>query len=204
MKWIVFDGWGVIFREPDDVGSLLTPFVQKQNPSQSAEQIREAYVQASGGVISPGQFWAILGLGHRYPRIQEELLDSYWIFDEQFIPTAEQLGKRYSLGLLSNDLSEWSLGLRRRYGIESFFEVAVISDEARCRKPDRGICETFLKRAGAAGGDCLFIDDRLRNLRGAAAAGMRTCWFDRTGAVDDDFQPDLRVESFVELSAAIE
>jgi HAD superfamily hydrolase (TIGR01549 family) len=204
MKWIVFDGWGVIYREPDDVENLLTPFVRRHNPAQTSEQVREAYAQASGGSISARQFWAMLGLGGRYPQIQEELLDSYWIFDEQFVPAAERLMERYSLGLLSNDLSAWSLGLRRRYGIERYFQVAVVSDEARSRKPDRGIYETFLEQAGVPGRECLFIDDRLRNLRGAAGVGMRTCWFDRTGVADEDFQADLRVKSFAEMSAAVE
>ncbi len=202
MKWIAFDGWGVIFTEPDDVANKLTPFVIRYNPSETFDHIRSVYRQASAGQISAREFWTRIGLGDRYPRIQEELLDSYCIYDETFGPAADELQKRYRLGFLSNDLTEWSQGLRRRYGIERYFQVVVISDEARSRKPDHGIYETFLARAGAAGPDCLFVDDRLPNLRGAAEVGMRTCWFDRTGVPDGDFQPDVRVRSFGEIAGA--
>lgn len=204
MKWIAFDGWGVIYRERDDVEDLLTPFVQEHIPSRTYEYIRDVYVQASVGEITAAEFWTRIGLGDQYPQIQEELLNAHYIFDEQFIPAAEGLQNRYSLGLLSNDLSEWSLGLRRRYHIERFFQIVVVSDEARSRKPDREIYEMFLRRAGCAPHDCLFIDDRLRNLRGAAEVGMRTCWFDRTGAADADFQADARVTSFLDLPAVLE
>jgi FMN phosphatase YigB (HAD superfamily) len=207
MKWIVFDAWGVIYSEPDDVANKLTPFVLpfllKHNLALPRERIREAYIRASAGQTTAAQFWGEIGLGDRYPRIQEELLDSYLIFDEQFTSVALGLQKRYLLGLLSNDLSEWSAGLRQRYHIERFFQAVVISDEAGSRKPDRGIYETFLRRAGCAAGDCLFIDDRLRNLHGAAQLGMRTCWFDRTGVPDADFEAEARVTSFPELPNAI-
>ena len=124
--------------------------------------------------------------------------------EPHFIPIAEQLSSRYPLALLTNDLTEWSEGLRRRYGIDRFFQVTVVSGEARSRKPDHGICETFLQKAGVPGGECLFIDDRLRNLKAAAEVGLRTCWFDRTGVPDADFVPDVRIQSLPELPEAIE
>ena len=204
MKWIVFDVWGVVYTECESVDNVLTPFVRRYVPSLAREQIRDAYRRASVGDLSAREFWTRLGLGDRYPQIQEEMLDSAHILDEHFIPIAEQLKGRYSLALLSNDLTEWSEGLRRRFGIDRFFQVTVISDEARSRKPDHGIYKTFLQRAEISGAECLFIDDRLRNLKGAAEVGLRTCWFDRTGLPDADFVPDVQIQSLLELPEAIE
>lgn len=204
MKWIIFDGWGVIYTVRDNVGELLTPFVQGQNPAASYEMVRDAYMQAIVGEISPRTFWARVGLGGRYPEIERELLDSQDILDGQFVPAAEELSRLSRLGLISNDISDWSKHLRQRYGIDRLLWVCVISDAVRRRKPDRGIFEAFLGKITAPAGQCLFVDDRLENLRGAAAAGLRTCWFDRDGLVDDDFEPDLHVHSFEELPEAVE
>lgn len=84
MKWIVFDVWGVVYTECESVDNVLTPFVRGHIPSLAREQIRDAYRRASVGEISAQEFWTRLGLGDRYPQIQEEMLDSAHILDEHF------------------------------------------------------------------------------------------------------------------------
>jgi HAD superfamily hydrolase (TIGR01509 family) len=49
---------------------------------------------------------------------------------------------------------------------------AVISSDAKVRKPDRGIYERLLVETGRWPAELLFIDDRTKNVAGATALGI--------------------------------
>jgi 2-haloacid dehalogenase len=60
------------------------------------------------------------------------------------------------------------------------FEDVVVSGTERLLKPDPAIYRLLLDRNGLRAGQCLFIDDSLKNAEGARAVGMRAHHF--TGA----------------------
>ena len=62
--------------------------------------------------------------------------------------------------------------LREKLGIERLLTGAVISSDAKVRKPDRGIYEQLLVATGYRPAELLFVDDRARNVAGAAAVGI--------------------------------
>ncbi len=199
MRWIVFDAMGVIFEVPDDTNDLLVPYIQERRATVSSEQINDAYLRASLGQISSQRFWQEVGLGDRYPDIERDYLDTRLTLDPEALPVFRELGRRFSLGILSNDVKEWSAYLRRKHGLDDLIKVAIISGEVGCRKPDARIYEILLAKTGAAPADCAMVDDRTRNLRAAAGAGMRTVWFAREQD-GEGFAPDFEVRSFKELA----
>jgi HAD superfamily hydrolase (TIGR01509 family) len=201
INWIVFDAMGVVFTVGDDTNDLLVPFVQERNRDIARDVINAAYHRASLGKISSCQFWGEVGLGDKYPGVEYEYLDSMLTLDDAFIPCAKALSARFRLGLLSNDVSEWSKWLRNKFAL-NFFDCVVISGDVRVRKPDTGIYERFLQECQASAGTCVFIDDRHRNLSAAQAVGMRTIHFARE-AEAGDFVPDARIEGFAELETVI-
>ena len=144
---IVFDAMGVIYRDSDDVAACLVPFLGESGVACGPEEVKTAYRDASLGACSARQFWERLGLGARYPGIQEEYLSSRLRFDEAFVAAAESLADGFDIAMLSNDVGEWSSALRRIFGIERFFSFAVISSEARARKPDPAIYRSLLGKA---------------------------------------------------------
>ncbi len=192
---------GVIFTVCDDTNDLLVPFIQKHNKLISRENIIEIYLRASLGQITSGQFWQEVGLGAQYPQIEIVYLDTQLILDDGFIPVARAMSKQYSLALLSNDVSEWSIYLRKRFGLD-FLDMAIISGDIHCRKPDLDIYERFLKETGAQAGECIFIDDRCMNLAVARSVGMRTIHFLRQE--ESDFEADACIAHFNELEHALE
>jgi HAD superfamily hydrolase (TIGR01509 family) len=101
------------------------------------------------------------------------------------------------LACLSNDVSEWSAALRRRFGIEDAFEVWLISGDLGCKKPDREIYEVAAQRLGADGDAVLFVDDRPGNLDVAAERGWLTVQF---GGEPSDHRA---IQSFAELPPLI-
>lgn len=201
IKWIIFDAMGVIFTESDDIHNILIPFVQQRNPI-SQEYIYDVYRRASVGEIGPREFWEDVGLGYKYPMIEATYLDSRSDLDTGFAPVARLLSKKYCIGLLSNDISQWSAYLRNKFSID-FFDVVIISSDVYCRKPDPPIFAHFLKNAKAYTEECIFIDDRIRNLIAAQSIGMRTIHFVRRDE-KYDFVPDGRITSFEQLEDTIE
>ncbi|MEW6103297.1 MAG: HAD-IA family hydrolase [bacterium] len=195
-RWIVFDAMGVIFEVGDDTNDLLVPFVQQRHKV-SKERINELYIEASLGRITSERFWNEVGLGTYYPAIQTEYLDTCLTLDREFPIVVERLAARYFLGLLSNDVGEWSVYLMKKHSLE-FFDVVVVSGFVGYRKPDLKIYEIFLQEAKATAGSCVFVDDRHKNLRTAKTLGFKTIHFERTPELNT-FTPDARIRSFVEL-----
>ncbi len=73
--------------------------------------------------------------------------------------------------ILSNDPGgPAGRGLRELAG--PFVDVVVLSGDVGLAKPDRRIYELVAQRIGLDPGECVFVDDLVGNVRGAAAAGM--------------------------------
>ena len=200
-KWIVFDAMGVIFEVGDDTNDLLVPFVQERHRI-SKERINELYMEASLGRMTSERFWHEVGLGAYYPDIETEYLDTRLTIDQGFPIVAARLAERYSLGLLSNDVGEWSAFLRRKHSLD-FFKVVVVSGLVGYRKPDCRIYDIFLREAKATSDSCLLVDDRPKNLQAAKALGFKTIHFARTPDAGD-FASDAYIKSFSELEDAIQ
>jgi len=199
--WVVFDAMGVVFTICDDTNDLLVPFIWERNAAISREAINEVYIRASLGQISSRRFWEEVGLGGQYPEVETTYLDTRLTLDPEFGPVARRLAERFSLGLLSNDLSEWSAYLRARHSLE-FFDAVTISGDAGCRKPSPEIYERFLADCGARAEECVFIDDKLKNLAAAAGLGMKTIRFARQPE-ESAFKPDATIDTFARLEEAI-
>jgi HAD superfamily hydrolase (TIGR01509 family) len=199
--WVVFDAMGVVYTASDDVSDLLWPFLVLHNPNVDKKKFIDAYVRVSLGSISCPEFWERMGLGRRYPQIEQEYLDTMLTMDSEFRQAALGLHEHYKIGMLSNDVGDWSRYLRKRFDID-FFDAAVISGDVLCRKPDRKIFEKFLEKSGAMSEECIFIDDRKKNLEVAASIGFKTIWFHR---IEDDlqFKPDFEIRSFLDLEYVV-
>jgi len=168
---VVFDAMGVTFVEGDDVSNLLIPFVARECGCTNGEAIRQLYLPASLGRISSQEFWARLGCA---PACERAYLDTQLKLDPDFVAVAERLEKRYVLAMLSNDVSEWSTYLRRRFALDRFFTSVVISGDYGFRKPERRLYQILLRSLNVAPHRCVFVDDQPRNLETAAQLGMHT------------------------------
>ena len=82
-------------------------------------------------------------------------------------------------------------------------DICIISGDAGCRKPSREIYSCALQKTGAEAGNCVFVDDRDRNLIPARALGMHAIRFvrDETGCCLDGVPA---VRNFTELITAVE
>jgi putative hydrolase of the HAD superfamily len=176
MKCIALDAMGVIFNAADDVAELLVPFIKDRNKMNTTEEIEALYIEASLGIISPDEFWNKVNLS---PDVEDTYLSGHSLVPgvKEFLENARL--RNIPVWCLSNDVERWSAKLRVMFGIEELLTGAVISSEARLRKPDSRIYQCFLDRSGYKPSEVLFVDDRIRNVEAAAEMGINTILFSK-------------------------
>lgn len=173
-KCLFIDAMGVLYASGDDVGDLLIPFCHKKGSACGGEFILQVYLDCSLGKISSDELWKRVGFSNN---CDEEHIQRYSL-NPGVMETLSVLKKSgFKLYCVSNDVPEWSRLLRKRFSLEGFFEGWVVSGEAGVRKPDPRIYDLALEKSGYDPGDCLFIDDRLQNLKTALEKGMKVLKF---------------------------
>lgn len=99
------------------------------------------------------------------------------------------------LGLITNGASAMQRGKLAAVGLATAFEPTVVSSEVGAKKPDPGIFEHALVQAGAEPADAWHVGDNpWVDVLGAAAAGLRTVWVNRTGMERPDDAPRAHFE----------
>lgn len=80
----------------------------------------------------------------------------------------------YAITNWNGETFRWT---RDRHGFLDHFRDIVVSGDERVIKPDPAIYRLLLDRNGLEASSCLFIDDSLKNVEGAKAAGMKAHHF---------------------------
>lgn len=181
-NWLIFDAMGVIFDVGDDTWDLLIPYIKLHKPETEEQLILDFYIKASLGEITSKEFWQSLGF-EDWQKTKKDYLDTCLTMNKDFVITAERLSQNYNLAMLSNDISEWSAYLRKKFDIDRFFKVIVISGDVGCRKPDKSIYGILLQRINVPVERCIFFDDRVKNLISAKELGIKAILFN-SGKVD--------------------
>lgn len=121
-----------------------------------------------------------------YPEYEKEIRAYYGRWEEMLggaiQPTVEifrslkDTGK-YTFYALTNWSAETFPVALERYDFLKWFDGIVMSGEEKTRKPFPEIYELLLNRFNIDPSQALFIDDSLRNIEGAEAAGIATIHF---------------------------
>lgn len=188
MKAVIFDVMGVIFEDNDDINDLLIPFIQERNPDISCEEVEELFLQGSSGRFGSKKFWEKVGLESDADKLDQIYFPGRFTLDKEFLPLAHHLKPDYKIGLLSNDIAEWSAFLTELHGVKSLVDVSVVSGKEGIRKPDERIYEIILKKLDIFASDSIYIDDRIPNVVVADKLGFEAILFNRTGLEYDGKQ----------------
>lgn len=154
----------------------------------------ELFSKANLGVISSNEIFNLLGFDNAEYHMKR-YIENYLTLDKGFIPFAEKIKDKYDLVLLSNDVSEWSRYTTEFYGLNKYFKYKSVSAEMKCRKPDFKIFDLTLEMLGKRPAECIFVDNRTRNLLAAEEVGISPILFDRDG----EHYYGVTVNSFEEL-----
>lgn len=173
---------GVIYRACDDVAEILIPFVRAHGGGEvSDDEVSTAYFETSLGLHSSREFWIRVGCD---PSREDDYLARHELTPGLFPFLASARERFEQVWCLSNDVSEWSSRLRSRFDLDRFFDGFVISGDVGFRKPSPVIYSRLSERAGAAGAELLFVDDRAANVGAATRLGWQAVVFDVNGGAD--------------------
>jgi HAD superfamily hydrolase (TIGR01509 family) len=193
---LVLDAMGVIYQSADDVAELLVPFVRDNGGISNIDAINELYTHASLGRISATKFWQEAGVS---PELEDEYLAQHRLSDGLLTFLRELPDTIEAVWCLSNDVAEWSYKLREKYCLGEYFSEFIVSGDVGHRKPDAAIYRSLLDKVGCPPSDCVFVDDRPKNLDAAALLGFRVVHFATTDR-DQLPGPYPRVQSFQQLA----
>ena len=88
----------------------------------------------------------------------------------------EKLSQDYAVYLLSN-LDYEELALIRTMQFNKYISGGVYSCEEGCAKPDKELYQRLLDKYNLKAEECVFVDDKIRNVRAAESAGYNGVYF---------------------------
>ena len=78
------------------------------------------------------------------------------------------------MACLTNDVTEWSTLLRRRFGLDDRIRPWIVSGDVGSRKPSEAIFVELERRLDVPLRVCLLVDDRIDSLATGKKLGMAT------------------------------
>ena len=197
-KILVLDAMGVIYQSCDDVEELLVPFIREQGSSIDRKAIEDLYTRASLGEFSSEEFWAKVGVDYN---LEDEYLDRHQLSVglSDFLSVFKNQVKA-PIYCLSNDVSEWSIKLRKKFQLDQYIERWFISGDLKIRKPSSGIYDVLIREANVKPTQMLFVDDREKNIAAANEFGIQTilCKMNNEDGYNDEGESTV-IYSFNEL-----
>lgn len=149
---------------------------------------REFGIPCAGSAVE-ALYRRYLGIGH-------------WFIDGA-IETLDYLRSRgYRLFLASNGVSDTQYSRLESAGIRPYFEEVFISETTGSHKPERAYFDyCFARIPGFDPAAALLVGDSLSSdVRGGKAAGIATCWFNRSGKpAPPELRPDFEIRTLAEL-----
>jgi len=167
-RLVVFDAMGVLYAAGDDEFELLIPYLRELGCRLRDDEIDRAYEEASVGRLTSAEFWEICGV-----RGDDRMYCSRHTLTpgmDALLADLSHIGVQ--MACLSNDVSEWSRILRKRFGLEQWISTWVISGDIRAQKPDPEAFRTLAQRTGEPLDAMVFFDDSQRNVDAALGLGM--------------------------------
>ena len=94
------------------------------------------------------------------------------------------------LGIGTNMTSVMQFRKLETYGLLSYFDFIVSSEEAGSEKPDKILFRMCVTKAGCEASECLYVGDNLKNdVQAAMRAGLNAAWFNPEKAPLPDGAP---------------
>ncbi len=131
--------------------------------------LKEAGIEANESLI--------LGLLGKIRQVKSKLV----VFDDVVPALSELKVRQLSLGLISN-IERDITSLLDEVGLSDWFQVVVTSLETGLTKPQPGIFQFALKRAGVQPSEAIYVGDQYQvDVGGANSVGMKGVLLDRGG-----------------------
>jgi len=187
---IIFDLGEVYLKGFYDVEYILEPIL---NISAQAiyQQLRgDDLVSLFQGKITENEYWNRISKKNKW-KIQNNVLKKAIRKNFEEIEGVrdiiEKLKKQnYKLGLLSVHAKEWVDYCNKKFNYHKLFDAIVYSYQEAACKPDKKVYKLILKKLNSLPHECVFIDDKAKNLLPADELGIKTIRFENAQQLRKD------------------
>lgn len=130
----------------------------------------------------------------------------YVYLDKDTEMVLQALHGKYKLGIISNyAIPECVYKLLKKYDLEKFFNVVIVSAAVNKRKPSPEIFDNTAKELGVSPSETVFVGDTLdADVDGAKAVGMKSVYILRREEKETHFVPDKMIKRLSELISVID
>ena len=180
IKAIIFDFGGVLSTD-DDIPKFWQENGKKLgvDPEAGSEIALPIWMEARVGKIDSDIYWEKLGA---FTKMSAEEFKKYFIgctgfCDDLYGYIKEKLQGKYQLAILSNQIKSWFEPIADKKKFREVFDVIITSYDTGIAKPDIEIYEKTIKELGVKASECVFVDDRPKNIEPAKKLGMRVVEF---------------------------
>jgi putative hydrolase of the HAD superfamily len=133
-------------------------------------------------------------------RLYIKIRNSKHILFPETLDTLTLLKPDYDLGLITNGAPDLQWKKIKGGGLTSYFKCVVISGEYGIGKPDERLFLLAIKKLKTKKKNVLMVGDSLRSdIKGAAAAGIKTVWINRERKKVTGIQPDFEIDNMLKL-----
>lgn len=166
MRAIVFDITGVIFP--------YQPWVGERPAKDKFAQIKQigSIGYADGPLTRKLLRERIFKSELPYEEL-EAIYRSLTSIDENIVRLIERLSYTYDLYCIANEAEHWTDIRKELTNFHKYFKKLYISVEVGVRKPDKEIYHLLLDETQLHADECLFIDDKEKNVNTAVALGFK-------------------------------
>ncbi len=181
----IFDYGGVLVEHQTDGDQLDMAAIAKLSPEPFTRAYWGERPEYDRGIITAAEYWNQIAkaaggtlTSEQVDQLTEADTNSWMKYDEgmwQWIAELSRAGKR--VAMLSNMPLDLGEALKSRTERLNIFDHVTLSYELHSIKPDAAIYEQCLEGIDTPAERTLFLDDRLENVTGADALGIRGMQF---------------------------
>ncbi|RJQ15894.1 HAD family phosphatase [Candidatus Woesearchaeota archaeon] len=179
IKAIIFD-YGGVLSENVSLSSFGRAYASKfgKDPEEFRKVLIENWIEARVNTIESQQFWKTLAqfIGIDETALRKDFMNGFK-FKEDVFTLAKKLKRKYKLGLLSNHIEDWLEELIQSHHLGKTFEVIVTSYKSKIAKPELEIFKEIVEKLHVKPSECVYIDDREKNIPPAKELGMKPILF---------------------------
>ena len=182
IKKIFFDFDGVLTTDKTGSYTNCKYFSQKigVDAKELLSKVKQFDEKIDAGKISEKDVWELIckeaGVEFSPNWLQEAFINTP--IDELMLEYARQLKNKYSVGIITdNSIERMNIIIEQNQGF-NIFDTIIISEDVKCTKKGTEIFKVTTQRANVNAKECIFIDNKQKNVDSAKNAGLIGVYFD--------------------------
>ncbi|HFI0041538.1 TPA: HAD family hydrolase [Streptococcus suis] len=208
IEWIFFDLGSTLLDEESAYSYYIDKCVKKLQSLDieiSADSYKKKMVEYSHKSLDPIRAtWQYFAPTETRPLWTNEGVRLY----PETIDVLEKLSQNYRLGIVANQSTSFR-ELLKEWGIESYFQLIILSEEVGLSKPDPTIFTLALQKANIPADRVVYVGDRYDNdILPAKSLGMYTIriltGFGKYTSENNQLKSDWSITSLQELAIIFE